>query len=159
MVSPNVRALLYVAVTIETFTKRAFLLKRNTIYIYCSYHHIFSTSPSSVAATDAGDDLLGFGVDEALALAHLVVLLTPQAVNQLEADAALHIAGHLVKHLRKAALHHDDTALAIHLTLTGAHLGIQRIDHRQRRALTIGIAAYQGLPTNADTARAAGSDR
>ena len=66
----------------------------------------------TVGAADGGDDLLVFGGDEALAVAHLEVLGAAEGVDEFLADIVLHAARHVVVEVRHALLLHDADVLA-----------------------------------------------
>lgn len=100
-----------------------------------------------MAAAGVGYLLLFGRSDEAVATAHLEVGLSGEEVDEGVADVMLHVAGHLMIHLRQSALHHHTFLLTIHRAVLAPHLRIAGIDGHMTERGRIGMAAHQPAQT------------
>ena len=93
----------------------------------------------AVGAANCGDDLLIFGRDEALAVAHLEVLGAAEGVGEFLADAMLHVARHIVVEVGHAPLLHDTGVWAELRTLLASDLRVAGIDGLLGKGHRVGI--------------------
>ena len=93
----------------------------------------------AVLATDALDGLLGFRVDEALAITNLVVILAVEELDKLGADGVLLPASHLVVEVEHAALAQDTDGRTVERALAALHQFVSRIDSLTADQATVDI--------------------
>ena len=101
----------------------------------------------TVGAADGGDDLLVFGGDETLAVAHLEVLGAAERVDEFLADVVFHTARHIVVEVRHALLLHDTGVWAELHALFAADLRIAGIDGLLGKGHRVGILSDEPAQT------------
>lgn len=74
------------------------------------------------------DILLHIWGNEALTLAHLVILFMAPPLDEQSTNATFHEAWHIIVKMCQTTLHNDSLVLTEHLALLSTDLGIARVD-------------------------------
>jgi len=93
----------------------------------------------TVGTADGGDDLLVFGGDEALAVAHLEILGAAEVPDEFLADVVFHAARHIIVEVRHALFLHDTGVWAELHALSAANLRVAGIDGLLGKGHRVGI--------------------